>query len=104
MSKSLVESLNDSNLSPINTLSGISMPNSDYPTLYNEVSQTGDIVIKTVHLDENPRYSDYTLKSLISAGIDPASITFGDNTSNRLSAYIPLSDFADSLNNTDSNA
>lgn len=87
----------------VNSLSGIRCERDEYPTIILDVDIENNVSRRMLVSDDTLQYSDYTLKSLLSAGIDPASISVSINNDNRLDSFSQLQSLASSLDSNTSN-
>lgn len=86
----------------INTLHGIHLERDEYPTVILDVDLENNVSRRLIVSDDTLKYSDYTLKSLLAAGIDPSSISVSIDNNNRLDSFSQLQSLASSLDSTDS--
>lgn len=86
----------------INTLHGIHCERDEYPTVILDVDLENNVSRRLIVSDDTLKYSDYTLKSLLAAGIDPSSISVSIDNNNRLDSFSQLQTLASSLDSTDS--
>lgn len=81
----------------VNSLKGIQSSREHFPTVVVDVNSTNDLIYTEVSTTSELRYSDFSLKSLITAGIDPRSISSSVNVSNKLDDFQNINNLSASL-------